>query len=160
VVGLGPPTTAGWWVDRPNRLKGASGSSDPDTVLKLLRYAAVSAVGVVITQTLLVGLHVRLGWSPTTANVWAVSLAAAPAYLLNRRWVWRLTGDHSFTRELLPFWASAFAGLLLSTVAVAMAAEYSTSPAVANVANLGAFGSLWVAKFVWLDRLLFAPRLA
>jgi putative flippase GtrA len=141
-------------------LKTASGSSDPGLVLKLLRYAAVSAVSVGITQTLLVALHVRLGWSPTTANVWAVSLAAAPSYLLNRRWVWRVTGDHSLTREVLPFWASAFAGLVLSTVIVGIAAQYSASPLVANGANLSAFGSLWVLKFLWLDRLLFAPRLA
>jgi putative flippase GtrA len=129
-------------------------------VLKLLRYAAVSGVSVAVTQTLLVGLHLRLGWSPTTANVWAVALGAAPAYVLNRRWVWRVEGDHSLTREVIPFWATAFAGLLLSTIVVGVASGHNASPLVANVANLSAFGSLWVAKYLFLDRLLFAPAVA
>lgn len=129
---------------------------------KLLRYSAVSLIAVAVTQALLVAFHTGLGLAPVTTNLLAVSLASVPAYLLNRAWVWRKSGRNSFTREVLPFWGFSLVGLAISTVAVAVASGMWESPLVVNVANLAAFGVLWVAKYVALDALIFgqAPELA
>lgn len=127
---------------------------------RALRYSAVSIVGVVITQGLLVGAHGIVGLTPIVANVTAVSLAALPVFLLNRAWVWQLSGRSSFRREVVPFWGFTIAGLGLSTVAVAVTASVTDSTLLIAAANIGAFGVLWVAKFFVLDEVVFAAAAA
>jgi putative flippase GtrA len=131
-----------------------------------LRYSAVSVVNVVFGQALLF-VFVRLfsattEWSKgvawTMANIVAVSLSAVPAYYLNRRWVWGKRGKSHFTKEILPFWGFAFAGLVLSSLAVNLAAGITDWKIVANIANILAFGVLWVVKFFVLDSAVFGKR--
>ena len=81
-------------------------------------------------------------------------ISAGPAYLLSRAWVWQKTGKNSLTTEVLPFWGFGLAGLVLSTVTVA-ATQTLDIPGITNIANLGAFGVLWVLKFFFLDALIF-----
>lgn len=128
-----------------------------------LRYSAVSVVNVVVGQALLFLLvrvfEARTDWANdvawTVANVFAVSMSALPAYYLNRRWVWGKRGRSHLAREVLPFWGFALAGLLLSTIAVNVAANVTDVKLVANVANISAFGVLWVAKFFVFDAFMF-----
>lgn len=127
----------------------------PPLLERLARFAGVSAVAVVITQSLLFAFNAVLGWPGWIANVAAVGLAALPAYLMNRRWVWAKCGPHSISREVAPFWGYTFLGLLVSTGTVAIAdAVWGTTIAVL-AANIAGFGALWVGKFVLLDRVLF-----
>ena len=128
-----------------------------------LRYSMVSVVNVVVGQALLFILvraftfgtdwNQTVAW--TVANILAVSLGAVPAYYLNRIWVWGKRGRSHFTREILPFWGFAVAGLVLSTVAVNLASGLTDVKIVANIANITAFGVLWVVKFFVFDSLLF-----
>ena len=127
-----------------------------DHWVKLLRYAGVSVIAVTIGQTLLYLFNEPLGRSAVTANLLAVTLATIPSYVLNRAWVWGKSGNHSVTAEMLPFWGMAFLGLLLSTIAVHFVEQATDFWVYANLANLSAFGVLWVAKFFILDRVLFA----
>jgi putative flippase GtrA len=121
-----------------------------------MRYAAVSAIAVAVTQVLLLGA-LDLGWSGVAANATAVSIAAVPAYLLNRQWVWGRDGRHDVAREVLPFWGMALLGLVLSTALVAFVSHDGTaSPFVVSAANLSGFAALWVIRYVVLDRVLFA----
>lgn len=110
-----------------------------------------------LTQlTLYLGFSV-VGLPAAVANLVAVCVAAWPAYLLNRRWVWLKRATHSLTREVVPFWAYNFAGLASSTLLVALADRYLDGSALAvQAANLMAFGGLWLGKFLLLDRVLFA----
>jgi putative flippase GtrA len=128
-----------------------------------LRYSMVSVINVAVGQALLFIL-VRLftwytdwsqGVSWTVANIVAVSLGALPAYYLNRIWVWGKRGPSHLTKEILPFWGFAFAGLVLSTGAVSVAANLTDVKIVANLANIVAFGLLWVVKFFVLDSMVF-----
>ncbi len=121
-----------------------------------MRYSAVSVVGVVLTQLLLLVGHGLFGFSAERANVAAVLLTSVPVFFLNRAWVWQLRGPSSMRREVLPFWAFTIAGLLLSTLAVAGVASLTDSTVAVSMANIGAFGVLWVAKFVVLDGVVFA----
>jgi putative flippase GtrA len=128
-----------------------------------LRYSAVSVVNVVVGQALLFILvrlfTVTTDWSTdvdwTMANIIAVSVSALPAYYLNRIWVWGKRGPSHFTKEILPFWSFAFAGLVMSSVAVNVAANLTDVKIVANLANICAFGLLWVVKFFVLDSAVF-----
>lgn len=120
-----------------------------------IKYSMVSVVGVTLTQTMLVLFVGILGEDPTWSNVIAVSLTAIPVFLLNKRWVWSHDGKVSFRREVLPFWVFTLAGLGLSTGLVTIAHDISDSTILVMAANLGGFGLLWVAKFLFLDQVMF-----
>src|SRR5207245_2331074 len=104
------------------------------------------------------------GW----ANVVATSAGIGPSFELNRRWVWGRKGRRSVVSEIGPFCTLTFAGLVLSTVAVALAARWAASTGLdaasttvaVEAANVAAFGSLWLVQFAILDRVLFRPPLA
>jgi putative flippase GtrA len=121
---------------------------------KWLRYSAVSVVGVVVTEALLIGF-LAADVEPWIANVLAVSIASLPAYLLNRAWVWNKSGAHSFKGEVAPFWGMSLLGLALSTIAIVIVSDYTEATIVIAFTNLAAFGVLWVAKFMVLEKLLF-----
>lgn len=123
---------------------------------RLWRFGAVSVMNVVITQALLLGAYQFTPLGGVGANVFAVGVSSIPAYLVNRRWVWGRTGKHSVTREVLPFWGYTFAGLALSTGAVAFVDHRWDSAMAVSAANITAFAALWAAKFFLLDQLLFA----
>lgn len=123
--------------------------------VKALKYSAVSVVGVVVTQVLIFAFHGPAGLSATLTNFLAVSLASVPAYYLNRAWVWGKRGRNSIRREVLPFWGFSLLGLAVSTVAVSVVAGMWDNPLAINVANIGSFGLLWVAKYLVLDAVMF-----
>jgi len=127
---------------------------------RILRYAGVSVVGVTAGQSLLFLFYVVLDWEAVVANTLAVTLATIPSYVLNRAWVWEKSGGHQFAAEILPFWGMAFLGLLLSNVLVHLVEQRSNSWVLVNIANLGAFGVLWIAKYFLLDRILFRAEIA
>jgi hypothetical protein len=66
----------------------------------------------------------------------------------------------------MPFWILSFAGLVLSTIAVALTDSWlhgshlgqPLRTCVILTAHLSGFGLLWVAQFVLLDRVLFVHR--
>jgi putative flippase GtrA len=119
-------------------------------------------VGLTVLGTLVSAFGVSAGW----ANVCATACGTVPSFELNRRWVWGRRGRRSPWAEMGPFAVWSVAGLARSTLAVHVAAGWAAgqgwSPAgrtvVALAANVGAYGLLWVAQFVWLDRVLFRGR--
>jgi putative flippase GtrA len=122
---------------------------------KALRYCGVSAINVIIGVGTLAFCHAVLGWDEVPANVIAWVVSTGPAYLLSRRWVWQQSGYHSIHREVLPFWIIALVGLGFSTLVVGIAGEYTHKTFWILVANLSAYGVVWVAKYVILDRVMW-----
>tara|TARA_Y100001970_G_scaffold281736_1_gene393128 strand:- start:3600 stop:4010 length:411 start_codon:yes stop_codon:yes gene_type:complete len=126
--------------------------------VKLLRYSGVSVVAVVVTQGALWFGLVVLRWPALAANVVAVTIGAVPAYLMNRSWVWERRHSHSVREEILPFWLYSLVGLAVSTVCVTLADLWFASTAILMLANLLAFGTLWLGKFFVLETILFNQR--
>lgn len=120
-----------------------------------IKYSMASVVGVTLTQLLLVLFVGIFTWHPVGSNVAAVSLTSVPVFFLNKRWVWSADGRVSLRREVAPFWMFTLAGLLLSTALVALAHAASDSKLLVMAANLTGFGVLWVAKFLFLDQIMF-----
>jgi putative flippase GtrA len=131
---------------------------DRTTFARLWRFGAVSGMNIVITQTLLISIYAFTSAGAVVANVVAVGLSSIPAYLVNRRWVWGRRGNHSVTREIIPFWVYTFAGLALSTVAVAAVEARWESAVAVSLANITAFGVIWLSKFFLLDTWTFADH--
>lgn len=117
------------------------------------RYLAVSVINIFNSQALLYLANSVWGWPGGWANVFAASLASIPAYVLSRAWVWERRGSHSMRREVLPFWIITLIGLVVSSVAAALADRQFGPGLLVNVASLCAYFVVWVAKFVVLDRL-------
>ncbi len=128
---------------------------------QLLRYGGVSVIATTTSLAVLVALVATGTVAPAVANVIATFAGMVPSFELNRRWVWRRRGRPSLRRQVVPFAALSLTGLALSTGAVHVAADatagWSRPAATVAVvaANLGAFGIVWIAQFVILDRVLF-----
>ena len=120
-----------------------------------IRYSMVSVFGVVFTQLQLAVYVGLLDMNPTRSNVAAVMICAVPVFLLNKRWVWNVDGKVSVRREIVPFWVFTAAGLALSTALVAIAENVSDSTLLVMIASVSGFGILWVAKFLFLDQVMF-----
>jgi putative flippase GtrA len=133
-----------------------------------LRYGTVSLVATATSLTVLGVLVSATAVPAGVANVIATAVGAVPSFELNRRWVWRRTGPRSVRAEVVPFWLLSLAGLALSTLTVSLTATWATSTGLdgtartvaIEVANLAAWGSLWIAQFLILDRFLFRPASA
>jgi len=132
----------------------------------LARYATVSVIATVTSLTVLGVLVATDLATPGWANVIATCVGIVPSFELNRRWVWSKSGQRSLTRELVPFVALSLIGLGASTVAVQAAARAADQAGLSTLgrtlavelANVAAFGSLWVVQFLVLDRILFRRR--
>jgi putative flippase GtrA len=134
-----------------------------DRAMRIRRYVAVSVVNTAVGECLLIGALWLLRWPAWGANVFAAALAAGPAYVMSRRWVWRMVGHSHFAGEVVPFWSLAFLGLALSSGAVVVAQHAALSAHVSRgwetlgvaVAALTAYGVVWVLRFFILDRFVF-----
>lgn len=141
---------------------------------KFIRYSMISAICVVVSaviQTVALTLMFRFGWfsndtKAATANGIATVLTTPISFVLNRTWAWGETGKSHVFKQHLPFWGMAILGFVLSLLTVHFADAWAVtrgwSPeqrtAFANVANLAAFGFLWIAKFVVINSFLFVQH--
>lgn len=131
----------------------------------MIRYAATSLICVVISECVLTILGL-LGWSAIGAVLVATAISTVPSYELNRRWAWGKEGKRDVWREIVPFWAMAFIGLAYSLWAANLGQSVAEHHHLSRVLRTGildgsviaAYGSLWVAKFVILNKILFARR--
>ncbi len=155
-----------WRIDTSTRVRRVATPS-PALVTRLGRCAGVSVITTVISLSMLAALTAGFGLEAWVANVLATAVATVPSYSLNRRWTWGKRDASDLWREVMPFWLLSFAGLVLSTIAVALTAAWTTgvhfgSPMIQTalllIAHLSGFGLLWVAQFILLDRVLFADR--
>lgn len=122
---------------------------------KPILYSLVSVIAVTVSQVTLVVCHAVFDLGAVPANVIAVAAGTIPSYELNRSWVWGKKSKSHLWKEVVPFWALSFLGLVLSTVTVAIVESYNDSTLAISAANLGAFGVLWVGKFALLHFVLF-----
>ena len=123
---------------------------------RLMRFGGVTIVSTVVgLATLAVGLAV-FDWPPVVANLVSVVASTPFAYYLNRSYVWeREPGNHSASREVGPFWIITFIGWVFSTFVVWLAGLYNQNTVFLVLAQVAAFGSLWIIKFAFLEKFLW-----
>ncbi|HEX2064849.1 MAG TPA: GtrA family protein [Acidimicrobiales bacterium] len=130
---------------------------------KAIRYTMVSVISVAVNQLALFLLFTVFKWTATSANILACVIAGLPSYYLNRAWAWGKTGRSHLMKEVLPFWALAFLGLVFSTWAAHFAETKSAEITdvrlyqglAVNFATIVAYGVLWIGKFVIFNKWMF-----
>ena len=126
--------------------------------MRALRYCGVSVVNVVTGASTLAFCHAVLNWSAVASSLAAWAVSTVPAYLLSRAWVWKQSGSHRLGGEVIPFWILAFVGLLFSTSVVAVVGQHTERTTLILVANISAYGVVWVAKYLILDKVMWRER--
>jgi putative flippase GtrA len=135
-------------------------------LVRMSRCMAVSVFTTLLSLAVFLSLLNVMDVTAWKANVVATAVGTVPSYLLNRRWVWGRTGSGDLRREIVPFWALSFTGLVVSTVVVDRAEGWVRAAHIVGAqrslalagANIAAFGSLWVMQFLLLDKVLFVRR--
>lgn len=129
---------------------------------KLFRYSMVSVVSTAVSFAVLGITYGLLQlWSEVPDTLFANLVATVPSYYLNRNWAWGKSGRSHLWREVVPFWTMSVAGILLSILTSSEAKHLSDVHHLHHFgrtvlvlgANLGAFGILWVVKFLIFNRL-------
>ena len=133
---------------------------------KMTRYAMVSGVSVPVGEIgIFLGLkalHLTAGW----ANVFGNALGSIPSYYLNRTWVWGKGGRSHLLKEIGPFWIITLLGVAFGGWFGHLGGNYGHHHHITGTAytllilssNLVAFAILWVAKYVFFNKVLFAVQ--
>ncbi len=131
---------------------------------RLMKFFAVSVISTIVTQGLLFLFYdvVKIP-SAMECNVLATAIATVPAYWLNRTWTWGKRGKSHPWKEIAPFWIISFVGLVLSTVAVGVAAHNADALShsllvrklFVQFANLFTYGAIWVGRYMIFNKFLF-----
>ncbi|MDQ2724799.1 MAG: GtrA family protein [Actinomycetota bacterium] len=130
---------------------------------KLFRYSVASVVAVAVSLVCLVFFNGVLNISAVPSSILATAVATIPNYIMNRRWAWGKDGRSHLWREVVPFWSLALIGLAFSTLCVKWMESYANHHQFSHlvrtgtvaVVYVGAFGVLWVAKFIIFNKVLF-----
>jgi putative flippase GtrA len=130
---------------------------------KMLRYTLVSIISVIVSQVVLAIMFGAFHWTAKSANIMATAVGTVPSYELNRKWAWGKRGKSHLWKEVVPFWSLSFIGLAFSTWAADFAESWVKGHDVSHlvqtvtvsVAALGAWGFLWIGKFIFFNKVLF-----
>ena len=107
---------------------------------------------------LFIGLY-WFDWQAVYANLVSVAASTPFAYYLNRRFVWeRGVGNHDVSREVTPFWIMQLIGFAVSTAVVGIVAAFTETKPLLLLAQLCAFGGLWLVKFAFLEKYLWPDK--
>jgi len=130
---------------------------------RAIRYSATSLICVGITQCLIILFYGVIGMEAVPSNLSATMITSIPAFALNKYWVWGKRGRAHMRREVLPFWAFTVAGWILSTGMVALVTNLAGGneterTILVMAANIAGFGTLWVLKYIFLDKIMFGAH--
>ncbi len=153
-----------WWREahRPGR---PVRQRRPMLSQRVVRYALGSVICLVVSEIVL-AILLAFGTEAWVASVCASAAGIVPGYPLNRTWTFGKRGRSHRWREVLPYWATS-----ISSAVVAAAVVYGVNIWVRHVttdhvarkiillaAYVGAYGFMWLLRFVYMDKVLFAQK--
>jgi putative flippase GtrA len=130
---------------------------------KKLRYAMVSVVFVPLGQIIVQFLKWGLGVYEVLAVFITACVLTLPNYFANKYYVWRYTAKDNRATEITVFWLAAVLGTSFAMGFVWVAGRIvpeEPGREIAHgiaifVAQLMGYGIVWVARYLFLDRLIF-----
>ena len=123
---------------------------------RVSRYLSLSLATASIGQLTIMLLHWGIGIGAIVSNASAALLVAAIGFVLSTRFVWPSDPALRYRVEVPAFFAISLIGLAVSTGLVALVSQQTDMPIAVNAASFISYGLVWVARFVILDRLVFA----
>ena len=127
----------------------------PPTLQKLVRYSVASGTGVAVYMAMVILFNGLIGLGDMPSHLLGVAISSVPNYLVNRYWTWKQEGKNRLWGEIVPFWTMAFLAFLLSLLFVNYASDRWGTTFAIIAANLSAFGVLWLARFLILDKVMW-----
>lgn len=124
---------------------------------RILRFASVSAVTAPLGQLCIFLLYNTAELNGVLANGIAVLIVSVVGYVLSINFVWPSDPTRRLRYEVPMFWMVSATGFVVSTAIVAVAVAISDHPLTVNIASAASYGVVWTARFVVLDRHVFAP---
>jgi len=131
-------------------------ASGPTAVHRFSRYSGVSVVSTVLGLGLLYLFNTVGGIYAPLANVLAVLTGVPPIYLLIRRWVWAEAKPVSELAAFGQFLVSLAVSTVVSTTVIAVVDRLWGDGLLAVVAAVASYGVVWLLRFAFLDRMVFA----
>ena len=133
---------------------------------KAFRYSVTSAVSLVVSQisfVVLFGAHIM---GAKYSSITATLVGTVPSYVMNRYWAFEKRDSNRLLHEVLPYIAMALISLVFSTWTTDFADSHASVVGSSHLvrviwvdgAYLGSFAILWLAKFAFLNKILFAKR--
>ncbi len=129
---------------------------------KQLRYAGISVVFVPLGQVFVQVLHLGFDVHEVLSVFISACLLTVPNYLANKHFVWRDKSKDNVATEVTVFWLAAVLGtaFAMGFVYVAGKAAPESSGELVHgaaifAAQLLGYGIVWVARYIFLDRLIF-----
>lgn len=127
---------------------------------RIVRFASVSAVTAPLGQLCIFLFYNLAGLNGVLANGTAVVVVSIVGYFLSTLFVWDSDPGRRLRYEVPMFWTLSLTGFVVSTAIVAIAVAVSDHPLAVNLASGASYAVVWLARFVILDRLVFAPMVA
>jgi putative flippase GtrA len=130
---------------------------------KPVRYAAVSAIAILVSQATTAIFYGLLRFSERNAQLVSFVASTIPSYYLNRMWVWGKGGKSHFWKEIFPFWALGIVQLILSLLFIAWSQDKIKENYESHlIRTLGLmfsmlfiYGVMWIGKYVFFNKVLF-----
>jgi putative flippase GtrA len=129
---------------------------------RLFRYTMVSVISSAVSfGTLGLVFGVFHLWGEVGSTVFANVVATVPSYYLTRSWVWGKGGRSHLFKEIIPFWAMAALGIVVSIGGASLAKHFGQTHHLHHLAqtvlvegaNVASFGIFWVLKFLVFNRI-------
>lgn len=138
----------------------------PQGIRRWLRYTSASiTAGICSTGTLLLLYGLQLA-GPRAATVIAFFAGAIPNYVLSRTWTWRGRGRSQPVREIVPYAAIVAVTTVTAALLTGLADEHVGAVtslhwlqvAIVGAVFVGTYATMFVIKFLLLDRFVFPSR--
>lgn len=123
-----------------------------------VKYGIVSAIATLIDLVVLNGGIKILGLNPQLSKTAAFTTATVSVFPLQRRWVFRLEKGEgsSSAKQWTQYLLASIAGFVASQVAITVADSVWKGNLLAiNAANFLGFGTVWVFKLLFFQKVVF-----
>lgn len=124
----------------------------------LRRYLVVTAVSTPANVAVIWALLASTEWHPLICNLLSATAVTIPTFFACALWVWPQSGPAP--GRAAAYWTSSLVNVALASLAVAMAGRSGADDSVLAFVPFAAYTFLWVGRFFFLDRIVFARRRA
>lgn len=136
---------------------------------KAIRYTLGSGISFLISQVVFIASYgVFHLFDSRGSSIFATLAGAVPSYFMNRYWAWQKKSKSHLSKEVIPYFVMAAVSLVFSTWSTDFASTHRQivgnshlkQVIFVDAAYILSFAILWLAKYTFMDKVLFSRRLS